>query len=200
MQKGRSHVSRRLFLGACAGFGLSSCASSGPSVLYGLEAGRVEAAPRARKRAQVLVPRPRALKALDTENIAVVEKGLAYSYFPESAWTDSLPNVIQAKLVQTLQNTNRLRGVGLPGDGLLIDYQLQTDLRSFELRIDGPARAVVEIAAKLVNDRNGRTLDNRVFRAEVMSGGVSVDQAVTALNSAADKVFQDIARWILSRV
>ena len=129
-----------------------------------------------------------------------MEKGLAYSYFPQSAWADSLPNVVQAKLVQTLQNTNRLRGVGLPGDGLLIDYQLQTDLRSFELRVEGPARGVVEIAAKLVNDRNGRTVDNRVFRAEIPSGGTSVDQAVTALNGAADKVFQDIAQWVLSRV
>ncbi|WP_417677400.1 ABC-type transport auxiliary lipoprotein family protein [Roseibium sp.] len=201
MNSGSAHISRRRFLGVCgAGLTLAGCASSGPTALYGIDAANVPASGQRRKSKQVLVPRPRALKALDTEFIAVVDKGPVYSYFPKVAWTDSLPSVVQSKIVQTLENTNRLRGVGFPGEGLLIDYQLQTDLRSFEFHIDGTNRGVVVIAAKLVNDRNGRAIANKVFRAEVASGGTSVDQAVAALNSAADRVFSEMAQWILARV
>jgi cholesterol transport system auxiliary component len=146
------------------------------------------------------VPRPRALKALDTNYIAVVDRGPVYSYFPKAAWADALPNVVQAKVVQTLQGTGRLRGVGFPGDGLLIDYQLQTELRAFEFHVDGPNRGVVEIAAKLVNDRNGRSVGNRVFRAEAPSGAADVDKAVAALNRAGDQVFAEMAAWILQKV
>jgi len=148
----------------------------------------------------VLVPQPRALQALDTANIAVVDAGPVYTYFPKAAWTDTLPKVVQAKIVQSLENTRGLRGVGLPGEGLLIDYQLQTDLRAFELRIDGRDRAVVEIMARLVNDRNGRTRASRIFRAEAPAKSTSVRDGVAAMNAAADAVLREMSAWVLGNV
>jgi len=194
-------LSRRHLLGfAGVSLVLGACANSAPTALYGLSAADSSGLAGRRKSAQVLVTRPRALKALDTEYIAVVEQGPVYSYFPNVAWADSLPSVVQSKIVETLQNTNRLRGVGLPGDGLLIDYQLQTELRAFELRVDGRNRGTVEIAAKLVNDRNGRNVSSRVFRAETSSGGTAPDQAVTALNRSADEVLAQMASWTLQSI
>ncbi len=196
--KGISRRSALILLGS--GALVAGCATNTPSALYGLNAASMPDVGGRSRAAQVLVPRPRALKALDTDYIAVVDKGPVYSYFPKAAWTDALPSVVQAKIVATLQGTGRLRGVGFPGDGLLIDYQLQTELRSFEFHVDGANRGVVEIATKLVNDRNGRTVGTRVFRAESLSGGSTVEQAVTALNAAADKVFAEMAGWILQKV
>jgi len=193
-------INRRgvLALGASA-IALAGCASSGPAALYGLSA--AETVPTGRRRgAQILVPAPRALKALDTQNIAVVDAGPVYTYFPDAAWADALPNVVQQKIVETLQNTNLLRGVGMPGDGLLIDYQLQTELRAFELNVDGQDRGVVEIAAKLVNDRNGRAVSNRVFKAVTAASSSSVGNAVLAINASADRVFSEMAEWVVQRV
>ncbi|MEJ8474821.1 ABC-type transport auxiliary lipoprotein family protein [Roseibium algae] len=193
---------RRQFLTVLGGgLLLAGCAGGNtPAAFYGLSASvPSEVAGRSRG-VQVLVKRPRALKTLDSEYIAVVDKGPVFSYFPKAAWTDSLPSVVQTKLVQTLQGTGRFRGVGFPGDGLLIDYQLLTELRAFELQIDGPNRGVVEISAKLVNDRNGRTIGSRGFRAEARSPGTTVEQAVEALNTAADQVFAEMAAWIVQKV
>jgi cholesterol transport system auxiliary component len=201
MNTNSADMSRRGFL-AVLGTGLlvSGCASSAPSAYYSIAAADVGRLAGRSSRVQVLVAAPRALKALDTSYIAVVDKGPVYTYFPDSAWADTLPNVVQLKLVETLQNTNRLRGVGVPGDGLLIDYQLQTEIRAFELRIDGTDRGLVEISARVVNDRNGRTVATRVFRAEVPSGSTSVDKAVEAMNAAADRVFAEMAAWTLQNV
>lgn len=184
---------------ASLGLLLAACTSTAPNALYGLNAPSDFEAGQKRQ-VQVLVATPRALSALDTSNIAVVDKGPAYSYFPQAAWTDQLSKVVQAGLVRTLENTNRLKGVGLPGEGLLIDYQLQTELRAFQLQVDGADRAVIEIAAKLVNDRNGRTIDTRVFSASVPSRGLGVEQAVAALNQAAGQVFREMAAWVLTKV
>ncbi len=196
MSKQRGVTDRRGFLGA-AGVCLfaAACSSGAPSALYSLEAAQTGSGAGRARGAQVLVPPPRALKALDTSRIAVVDQGTVYSYFPEAAWADTLPNVVQLKLRQSLQNTGRFAGVGLPGDGLLIDYQLQTELRSFEMRIDGSNRAVVAISARLVNDRNGRAIANRVFEAETPVSGSSADDAVEALNISAQRVFSEIAVW-----
>ena len=188
-------LSLALVVAGCAG-------SSAPDAYYGLttppaaEAGRAGRA----ARVQVLVPAPRALQALDTASIAVVDAGPVYTYFPKAAWTDTLPKVVQAKIVQSLENTRGLRGVGLPGEGLLIDYQLQSDLRAFELRIDGQDRAVVEMMVRLVNDRNGRTKATRIFRTEVPAKSTSVTDAVAAMNAAADAVLREISAWVLSNV
>lgn len=196
----RAKRHRRAALGlAAAALLLAACASTAPNALYGLNAPS-DFVSGQRRSVQILVATPRALSALDTSNIAVVDKGPSYSYFPQAAWADQLSNVVQAGLVQTLENTNRLKGVGLAGEGLLIDYQLQTELRAFQLQVDGADRAVVEIAAKLVNDRNGRTVDSRVFSAVVPSNGTGVEQAVAAMNSASGQVFREMAAWVLSKV
>ncbi|QFT31236.1 ABC-type transport auxiliary lipoprotein family protein [Roseibium porphyridii] len=201
MTKATTDISRRRVLGALGlGVLVSGCTSSAPSAFYSIEAADVGGSAGRSSRVQVLVAAPRALKALDTSYIAVVDKGPIYSYFPNSAWADTLPNVVQLKLVETLQNTGRLRGVGLPGDGLLIDYQLQTEIRAFELKVEGANRGVVEISARVVNDRNGRTVATKVFRAETPSGSTSVDKAVEAMNSSADRVFAEMAAWTLRNV
>lgn len=201
MAQPNGSLSRRHALGI-VGLGLlaAGCASSTPSAFYSLSAGDVSEFSGRSSRVQVLVAAPRAIKALDTSYIAVVDKGPVYSYFPGAAWADTLPNIVQLKLVETLQNTNRLRGVGVPGDGLLIDYQVQTEIRAFELRVDGSDRALVEISARIVNDRNGRTVATRVFSSQARSSSVTVDRAVEAMNVAADRVFADLATWTLQNV
>ncbi|MBO0343589.1 ABC-type transport auxiliary lipoprotein family protein [Roseibium limicola] len=198
---GSKSTTRRGFL-TLAGLGtvaLAGCTSTTPAVLYGLTA-VPELEVRRRRGVQVLVARPRALKALDTDHIAVVQEGQLISYFPQAAWSDALPNVVQAKIAEALQNTNALRGVGLPGDGLLIDYQLQSDIRTFALHTAGSDRGVVEIAGRLVNDKNGRTVASQVFKAEVASAGVGPQQAVAALDQAATQVLAEMTTWVLSKV
>lgn len=190
-------IAKRLgLLGACVA--LVGCAASGPEVLYGLSAPNPTPVAAKRRSVQILVPQPTALKALDTTSIAVAERGPSYTYFGKVAWSDSLPKVFQAQLVETLETTGKLNGVALPGQGLLIDYQLQTTLRSFEVRLDGGNRALVEVSARLVDDRTGRAVRSRVFTASVPSRAVEPAPAVDALNAASDRVVLEMADWVVN--
>ncbi|SDR36832.1 cholesterol transport system auxiliary component [Pseudovibrio sp. Tun.PSC04-5.I4] len=180
--------------------GLAACGTSGPEALYGLTAPRNVPVKAGRSDYQVLVATPVALQALDTTNIAVTQGGPVYSYFPKVAWSDTLPRVFQAKLIETLENTGKLRGVSQPGQGLLIDYQLQTTLRAFELQVNGGSRAYVEVSARLVDDRDGRSVAMRVFASEVPTTSDGVGDAIPALNAASDQVLAQIASWSLITV
>jgi len=194
MTKPKTNMTRRGVLGVLGlGALTAGCTSTAPSAFYSLTSADVDGLQGRSSRVQVLVAPPRALKALDTSYIAVVDKGPIYSYYPKSAWADTLPNVVQLKLMETLQNTGRLRGVGLPGDGLLIDYQLQTEIRAFELQVAGN-RGVVEISARVVNDRNGRTVSTKVFRAETPAGSSSVDKAVEERGAAREEIRVEAAQ------
>ena len=155
--------------------------------------------PSARSR-QILVPPPSALKAIDGEQIVIRPSASEIQYLAGAQWSDSLSKMVQAKLVQAFENTGRLGGVGMPGQGLAIDYQIVTDIRAFEVQTAGADAAVVEISAKLLNDRNGTVRAQKVFRATVPVGGTGNPAFVKALDAAFAAVTADIVGWTLASI
>lgn len=180
------------------GLGLAACGSKAVNDTFDLTASVSEiATPASARNRQLLVADPSALKALDSEQILVRVSGAEIQYLSQSQWSDRLTRVVQSKLVEAFENTNRLGGVGKPGQGLAIDYQLITDVRAFEISAEGADRGVVEISAKLLNDRNGTVRAQRVFRAEVPSSGTDNAAYVSALDRAFARVTADIVGWTL---
>ena len=147
-----------------------------------------------RGRLQVLVPEPSTLKALDTDRIAARPSPSQYAYLPGAVWSDRLPRLLQARLVQTLQNSGRVRAAAVPGQGLVIDYQLLLEIRAFEVTHDG---AVAEFAVKLMDDNNGRIVRSDIVRQVVRVSADDPANAVIALDAAMDSAFTEIARWAL---
>jgi cholesterol transport system auxiliary component len=152
--------------------------------------------------AQILVPEPIALKALDSDRI-VVSKGAKIAYYPDAQWPDRLPKLLQSRTIEAFERSHKVRAVGRPGEGLSIDYQVVTEIRSFEYRADGDGKggtAHVEIAAKILDDRNGRVVSNRVFTGEAPVAKDNAASVVDGLNAAISKVLVDIVRWTVTRV
>jgi cholesterol transport system auxiliary component len=184
---------------------LSGCAAlpgGGPPPLdtYELSAPAVTPAGPTRSRVQVLVAEPTALKALDGENVVIKTAPNAIEFLSGAQWADRLPRVVQARMVEALQGTGRLGGVGKPGEGLAIDYQLVSEIRSFEVRVDGSPRAEIEIHIKLLNDRNGVVRASRSFAASVPTGGTGNAAFVAALDAAFAQVVDETVRWTLTSI
>ncbi|MBA3519820.1 MAG: membrane integrity-associated transporter subunit PqiC [Rhizobiales bacterium] len=143
---------------------------------------------------QVLVPEPSALQALDTDRIAARPIPSQYAYLPGAVWSDRLPKLLQTRLVQTLQNSGRVRAAAVPGQGLLIDYQIVMDIRAFELTGEG---AVAEFGVKVMDDSSGRIVRSQVIRQVVRVAATDSNNVVVALDAAMDKAFLEIAGWAL---
>ena len=149
---------------------------------------------------QILVPEPSALKALDSDQIVIRPSLAEIQYLSRSQLNDRLPKIVQAKLVQAFENTGVVGGVGKPGEGLAIDFQVVTDIRAFEVRTDGPDTAVVELSVKIVNDRNGTVRAQKVFRGSAPVGGAGNPAFVMALDAAFAGVTADIVAWTLKAI
>jgi len=182
---------------------LSGCAGGivggTPPDTYGLSAAPQVSGRSARNR-QILINEPTALKALDSEQIVIRPSPSAIEYLAKSQWSDRLPKIVQDKLVQAFENSGRLGGVGRPGDGLAIDYKIITAIRAFEIKADAGEHAVVEISAKVLNDRNGVVLATKVFRATARVSGSGNAAYVQSLDRAFEVVVQDLVGWTLSRI
>lgn len=189
-------LSAALFLAGCA-----ALPGGGPAPLdtYDLTAVAVESSTPRRAHTQVLVAEPGALKVLDGENIVIRPTAGSVEFLGGAQWADRLPRIVQARLVEALQATGRLGGVGKPGEGLAIDYQFVTEIRAFEIRVDGGARANVRLHLKLLNDRNGVVRAERTFEASAPVAGGSGNAAyVAALDRAFSQAARDLVGWVLA--
>jgi cholesterol transport system auxiliary component len=148
-----------------------------------------------RGRTQILIPEPQALKTLDGQNIVIRSSATEVQYLKGAQWADRLPVVVQAKLAETFQRSGRFGGVGQPGEGLAIDYQIVSELRSFDIRVDGTPRAQIEIFVRVLNDRNGQVRASRIFRSQAAVSGTGNQAYVAALNAAFGQISLEIVDW-----
>mgnify|MGYP001262149902 FL=1 len=151
-----------------------------------------------RSRMQILVAEPSALKSLDSQNILIEVAPGEIAYLKGAQWADRLPRIVQARLADAFQRGGGFAGVGRPGEGLAIDYQVVMELRTFGVRVSGGQRAEVDIFVKLLNDRNGTVRAARNFTASVPVGGGDNDAYVRAINAAFATVARDIVNWTAS--
>lgn len=182
-------------LTGCAG-GLGKAS---PPDTYALSSAPEVPGERSRNR-QILINEPTALKALDSEQIVIRPTPSSLQYLANSQWSDRLPKVVQDKMVQAFENSGRVGGVGRPGDGLAIDFKILTAIRAFEIKADTGESAVVELSAKLLNDRNGVVLASKVFRATAPVSGSGNAAYVQSLDRAFEEVVRDLVNWTLSRI
>lgn len=201
MGKSKFGSGRVLARGAllCAALGFAGCAAlpgGGPKPLdtYELSApdgGRDSV----RGRVQILVAEPSALKSLDSVNVVIKPTPASIEYLSGAQWADRLPRVIQARMAEAFQKSGAFAGVGKPGEGLAIDYQIVTEIRGFEVRLDGSPRAHVELFVKILNDRNGTVRAARSFIAEAPLSGQGNSVYIGAIDRAFNEATTDIVSW-----
>ncbi|WP_248310221.1 ABC-type transport auxiliary lipoprotein family protein [Bosea sp. 117] len=150
-------------------------------------------------RGQLVVGGPTALAVFDTERIVVEPAPGQVAYLSDAQWSDRLPALFQARLLESFENGNRARSVARAGAGVTADYSLMTDIRTFGLQTYQGTEAVVEVSAKVVDDRSGRILAAEVFRARAPASGTSGAEATRALDEASDQVFIAIVKWASAR-
>jgi cholesterol transport system auxiliary component len=179
--------------------GLNGCGGRAKDDTFALSAMPEVAGPAARNK-QLLIPEPAALKALDSEQVVIRVTDSEIQYLAQARWSDRLPKMVQAKLVEAYENSGKLRGVGIPGQGLAIDFQVVTDIRAFQIETAGGDQAHVEISAKILNDRNGEVTAQRVFSATVPVSGAGNPGFIAALDAAFARVTADMVGWTLKSI
>ena len=179
--------------------GLSGCGGAAKDDTFSLSSRPEIAGPQASKK-QILIPEPAALKALDSEQIVIRVTNSEIQYLAKARWGDTLPKMVQAKLVEAFENSGRLGGVGKPGEGLAIDFQVVTEIRAFQIETGACDHANVEISVNILNDRTGSVKAQRIFSAVAPVRGSGNPAFIAALDAAFAKVTTDMVGWTLKSI
>jgi phospholipid/cholesterol/gamma-HCH transport system substrate-binding protein len=166
----------------------------GPATIYDLSVPR-KFPPREKLAHQLVVPEPGAPIALDTQKVVPRSPETEAASFANAQWSDTVPKLLQAKVIQTLDNSGYLGAVNRPFEGLAADYQLLIDLRAFRVAGAGGETSEVEFGAKVLGT-GGRIVASKVFAAKAPAASAGAPAGVAALDSAFGKAAIELATWV----
>jgi len=149
--------------------------------------------------AQLTIAEPTGVLMLDTQKILVRPQPPDHPSFESARWSDTLGKLIQAKILQSFENSHYLAAVVRPVDGINSDYQLLIEIRAFQVTTAPEPVAVVELSAKLLGE-GGRIKASRVFRSTQPAKITDAAAVAAALNEAFGKVATEIVIWAANAI
>ena len=170
-----------------------------PLTLYTLKPKLNLAQPPAKVGWQLVIAEPAAERDIDTSRIALTRTANVIEYFADGNWSDTAPNLVQAKMIEAFESTNAIVAVGRDAAGLKPDYILQSDLRDFQVEYaDGAPIAHVRLIAKLVQMPDRRI--TRTVSADTSASASSKDMAaiVVAFEQALGQALSQVVTGILA--
>ncbi|MCX7355066.1 MAG: ABC-type transport auxiliary lipoprotein family protein [Alphaproteobacteria bacterium] len=148
---------------------------------------------------QLVVSEPVSASHVNTNRIALRPAPLAVEYYKGVAWADRAPRMIQTRIIESFERTNKIQAVGRDGEGLRADYALKTELREFiAIYGEGPTpQILIRMNAKLVKMPERMIVADDTFEYRETASGTDIDAVVAAYNEAMGKVLKRLVEWTL---
>ncbi len=199
LRLGRRSLTIRFVAAAALALSLAGCASvaglfTPTPVAYDLAAAKRFPRHPGPARGQLVIVEPGVLGPFDGTAVVIRPAPGEAARLSGVQWEDRLPRLMQARLIQSFENASWLHAVGSPSDNIAADFVLRTELRAFEMSVTDGA-AVVEIAAKIVDQRSGRIVAARVFHVAAPAESVQGPDAIAAINQAFVKAASELVLW-----
>lgn len=184
--------------GIVAGLERMTGAATPPrKVIYDLKAADQFEAPRRPLEPGLVIAEPTATTRLQTQRFLFASDEEPHDDFVNAQWSDSLPQLVQAKLLQSFENYDiahaPLRGDALSEGGV----RLLIDLRRFDIAIAPDAKATIELSAKLM-DGAGHLKAARIFEQSSPMDALTVEHAATAFGRAFEALSAEVVTWTVS--
>lgn len=148
---------------------------------------------------QLIVEEPSTVRAFGTTRIALRHGDNSVQYYKGARWSDRGPSLIQARLIEALEDTGRIMSVGGETSGINARYRLKSNLRNFHADLsDGASTmAVVSISVKLLDVRTRQVVATTLLEKKVKSQSGKIRDVVKAFDKAAQDVTRQTAEWVL---
>jgi len=139
-------------------------AAKARTAVYDLALPPIPRAERKASGAQLVVPDPSVLAALDSDKVQSVTPAGVSAALPDAQWSDTLSKLVQVKIIRAFEDAGAVAAVSRPLEGVTGDVQLLIDVRKFQLSLGSPPTAEIELSAKVLDDK-GRIANTRIFLA-----------------------------------
>ena len=171
-----------------------------PIAVYALRPEAVDAANLPAVSWSLTVIRPNSLAYLDSNRIAVRPEPNVLQVYKGANWSESLPDLVQANLVQALENSGRIKSVSRQNSGVPAEVAMLVDIRQFESVYAPDAKipdAVIQMHVKVLEYPSNRVIAVQTFSAAVPSASKNIPDVVLAFERGLNTVNADIIAFTL---
>jgi phospholipid/cholesterol/gamma-HCH transport system substrate-binding protein len=142
---------------------------------------------------KLAIPEPTAVAMLETQRF-LFSPAKDYAAFADAIWADSIPKLLQARLIEGFENFDIAHAPLRVADLGQTDFQLLIDVRRFRIAIGSEPAAEIGLSARIV-DKEGKVLASRLFQESQKFGKVDPPAAVAAFDDAFGRIASDLIAW-----
>lgn len=148
---------------------------------------------------KLIVPEPTTLLAFNTDKILTQPAPDESLPLEGARWSDSLPILVQAKLLETFENAGYAQSVSRTIGDFASNFQLGIDIRQFHVATEGEPEAEIVFQVKLL-DPNGEVIDSGLLETSNAVDGSDARAYVEALSAAFDKMELKLLDWTTGKL
>jgi phospholipid/cholesterol/gamma-HCH transport system substrate-binding protein len=148
---------------------------------------------------KLVISEPTTLLAFNTDKILTQPAPDESLPLENARWTDSLPILVQAELLQTFENAGYAQSVSRTIGAFPVNFQLSIDIRKFHVVTEGEPKAQIVFQVKLLGP-DGDIVDSRIFETSTPVTGSDPRAYVDALSAAFDKIQVEILEWTTAKL
>ena len=142
---------------------------------------------------QLAIPEPTAVAMLETQRM-LFSQPKDYPGFADFVWADSIPKLLQARLIESFENYDIAHAPLRAADIGQTDFQLLVDVRRFRIATDSEPAAEIGLSARIV-DKNGKVTVSRLFEDSQKFEKVEPTAAIAAFDDAFGRIAKDMIAW-----
>jgi phospholipid/cholesterol/gamma-HCH transport system substrate-binding protein len=142
---------------------------------------------------QLAIPEPTAVVMLETQRM-LFSPAKDYPGFAGAQWADSIPKLLQARLIESFENCDIGHAPLRSADGAQVDDQLVIDVRRFQITTDSGQMADIALSAKIL-DKDGKVIASRLFQQGQKFDQLEPAAAAAAFSDAFGRIAKDVIAW-----
>jgi len=147
---------------------------------------------------QLALPDPTAVIMLQTQRMLFSPAGKEYPDFASFLWADTIPKLLQARLIDSFENYDiadaPLHMSDMGSNTGQPDFQLLINVRRFEIAVQPSPVAEIALSARLV-DKDGKVIASRMFEDSQKVEQIEPSVAVTAFSEAFGRIAKEMISW-----
>jgi phospholipid/cholesterol/gamma-HCH transport system substrate-binding protein len=171
-------------------------AAPAQKVSYDLIAPQDFVAPKKSIKGLITIPEPTAVVMLQTQRM-LFSPGGGPPAFADMQWSDSIPKMLQSKLIQGFENYDIDHAPLRSMDGLEADDQLLIDVRTFQIKSDPDFTAEIGFSARILA-KDGHVVASRVFVQSQKFDKLDPASAAAAFDDAFKSIATELITWTAS--
>lgn len=148
--------------------------------------------------AEITVPEPVGLMSINSERIPVLGDQDAAKNFKDGSFSDSVPALLQVKLIQALEDSQCFKSVARFIETVEPDVQLVIDIRKFSVVTGATPAADLDLSVKIA--QKGTIVASQVFREHEPLASADAAGAAKALDQAFGKIARQIVPWVAQAI